>query len=367
MKTNLKILHIDTGKGWRGGQQQAIYLHEELISKGIGTALVCQPGSELERYCEIKQLPYYPIRMRNELDFISGFKIARLCKKKQYNILHLHTAHALAIGLWAKMFHPKLKLIAVRRVDFHIKKNWFSQFKYNSALTDKIVCISNAIKQVLLSDGIPEDKLITIHSGVDLHKFDSVEPDKKLKRNLGIEADHIIVGTVAAIVGHKDYPTLLRAAERVIQETDNVTFCAVGDGDKKKEVHKLAQNLDLKNRFKFLGYRKDIGALLKSFDIFVLASNEEGFGTSLLDAQAVGLPVIGTKAGGIPEAIQHEHNGFLVPIANDKLLADTILELVNNPEKRTQFGSAGKQFVRQFSIEKTCEKNIELYEKIINS
>ena len=129
---SIRVLHIDTEKGWRGGQQQAAYLFEALHSEGYVTNLICQPDSEIHKYCIKKKLPYHPVRMHNEMDFIAGFKIARYCRKNDFDIVHLHSAHALAIGLWTKFFYSKVKLIAVRRVDFHIKKNFFSQFKYKN-------------------------------------------------------------------------------------------------------------------------------------------------------------------------------------------------------------------------------------------
>ena len=120
----MKILHIDTEKGWRGGQQQAAYLLQILHEKGYGTALICQPASAFEIFCKDKKLPHYSIKMKGEFDFIAAYRIARLCKKNHFDILHLHSAHALAIGLWSKFFYSKPKLICVRRVDFHINKNW---------------------------------------------------------------------------------------------------------------------------------------------------------------------------------------------------------------------------------------------------
>ena len=103
------------------------------------------------------------------------------------------------------------------------------------------------------------------------------------------------------------------------------------------------------------------------FDIFVLSSHLEGLGTSILDAQAVGLPVVACRTGGIPEAVKENINGLLVPPRNPEAMAEAILELARNKGKRLKFGKNAKETVKQFSIEKTVQENIKLYEQLLNS
>lgn len=365
-KESIGVLHIDSERTWRGGQQQVGYLVGAMNKLDYHTAVICQPGSILEKFCREKSIPCKSITMIGEMDFFAGFKISRICKRQNYNVLHLHSGHALAIGIWAKLFHSKLKLIASRRVDYHIKKNWFSQFKYKSRFVDKIVCISEAIENVLIEDGVPQDKLVTIHSGIDIKKFSNMHPPENFKRDLGIAENKILVGTIAAMSGQKDYPNLLKAAKIVVEQNDDVFFCAVGDGPDRQKIIKMADEFGLMNRFIFVGFRKDIGNFLKTFDIFVLASKKEGLGTSILDAQAVGLPVIACEVGGIPEIISDGINGLLVPPRNDQKLAEAILKLVNGAELRNKLGKKARESVKQFDIQRTVEKNIKLYEQILS-
>ncbi len=361
----IKILHIDTERTWRGGQQQAIYLLEGLLKRNFSTALVCQPNSAIANYCAQKGLPYFPIRMRNELDFIAGFRIARLCRKFGFNIIHLHSSHSLSIGLWVKIFLPKLKVIAVRRVDFPVSKNIFSRFKYKTGLLTKIVCVSEGVRDVLLSGGIPESKLVVIHSGVALKKFSQTRRSNDFRKRWRIPTDHVLIGTIAAMVGHKDYPNLLHAAKLVLERHSNVTFCAVGDGPDQKMIFELAQELKLNERFIFADFQKDIGVFLKNFDIFVLASSLEGLGSSILDAQALGLPIVATNTGGIPEAVIDNENGLLVPPRSPEKLAEALEKLIVSPELRKKLGENGKISVKKFSIENTIEKNINLYQRLM--
>lgn len=361
----IRVLHVDTELGWRGGQQQLAYLVRGMYRQGYGTAVVCQPDSDLETYCRKMAWKHYPVRTHGELDALAGYRVAQLCRKKRYDVLHLHAAHALALGIWAKLFGAPGKMVASRRVDFHIRKNWLSRFKYDNPYLNRIVCISDQIRKVLLADGIPAQKLLTIHSGVDVHRFEGVSPPDDFREKLGIPEDHILVGTVAAMADHKDYPNLLHAADMVCRRTANITFCAVGSGPEEAKIHELAKALKLGNRLVFTGFRKDVGNFLKSYDIFVHASYLEGLGTSILDAQSVGLPIIATQTGGIPEIIVHEKTGILVPPRDSRSLADAICDLAADADMRKKLGAAALRSVENFSIENTVERNIAMYKAML--
>jgi glycosyltransferase involved in cell wall biosynthesis len=359
------ILHLDSEFGWRGGQQQAVYLFEGLLKRDYKTKFVCQKNSKLSKYFISKKLPFLGIRMRGEIDIFAAFKIASLCKKENYTIIHAHSAHALSIGIIAKLFYPKTKIIGARRVDFHLKNNPFSRFKYRTKLVSKIVCISNGIKNVMLEDGISKNKLRVIHSGINIHKFDKIEKMPDFRKKYKIKENDIIIGTIAALVGHKDYPNLLKAAEIVLSKKNNVIFISLGDGKNEREIKNLATNLELKNKFLFLGYKSNVGEIIKNFDIFVMASKKEGLGTSILDAQSIGLPVIGTQTGGIPEAVHHNENGLLVPPRNHKELASAIIKLIDDEKLREEFSQNANESVKKFDIELTITKNIALYDEIL--
>jgi len=362
---SFRVLHIDTEFGWRGGQQQVAYLVEGLLQKGYETAVVCQPGSDMETYCRDHAWPCHTVRTHGELDAIAGYRVAQFCRKDKFNIIHLHAAHAQSLGVWAKPFGAPGKMVASRRVDFHIKKNRLSRFKYDNPYLDRIICISDQIRKVLLADGIPARKLQTIHSGVDIRRFDGILPPDDFREKLGIPDDHILVGTMAAMADHKDYPNLLHAANRVCQRTENISFCAVGSGPEEASIHKLAESLNLGERFIFTGFRKDVGNFLKSYDIFVHASYLEGLGTSILDAQSVGLPVIATRTGGIPEIVDHDTTGILVPPRDSRSLAEAICELADDASRRRRLGEAACHAVEEFSIEKTVDRNIEMYKELL--
>ena len=357
----MKVLHIDAEKYWRGGQQQAVYLYEGMLKSGYECGFVCCPGSQLQRYLETNRLNYHCLTFRSEADIISAFQLALLCHRHSYNILQLHSSHSLSWGLLAKLFYPSLKLVATRRVDFPIGKNPLSAFKYKTKAVNKIVAVSDNIRRVLINCGVAAEKIAVIHSGIDLAKFDRAQVPENFYKTWNIPAESIIVGTVAAFAGHKDYPNFLKAASLAVQENPLLFFIAVGGGNLLPEMKKLAWKLGLQGHIAFTGFQKEIGQFLQAFDIFVLASCLEGLGTSVLEAMSVGLPVIGTKAGGIIEMINSGENGLLVPAQNPLELSQAILTLAQNPLLREKYGNNALNSVQKFSKEQMIDKYLELY------
>jgi glycosyltransferase involved in cell wall biosynthesis len=362
----IKVLHVDTELTWRGGQQQAIYLFQSMCRLLYDSLMICQPGSAIEKYCIDHKLPYHSLKFSNELDFVSGLKLSMISHKYKTTILHLHSGHSVSWGLWAKLFNPKLKLIVTRRVDFSIRKNIVSLFKYNNRFINKIVCISEKIQEVLINDGIKKEKLVVIRSGIDVDKFTNLSRNSAFRKRWGIPEDSILIGTVAALVGHKDYPNLLNAAKIVCNTYDNVYFMAVGDGELLQSMKSLAITLGIEKRFIFTGFQKQVPEFLIEFDIFVLASKMEGLGTSVLDAMAAGLPIVATQAGGIPEMINHNINGYLVDVNDSISLAHGITILIQDKTLRDLMISNSKSLVMNFHKDITCASNLKLYREVLN-
>lgn len=344
-----------------------VYLTERLQRRGCRVGVVCKPHCTLEDACRVRAIPCFPLAMRGELDILAGMRIARLCARHGFNILHLHTAHAATLGVWAKLVRPSLRLIAVRRVDFHIRSHPFSRWKYAVSPLDRVVCVSEAIRGVLVGDGVPSARLVTIRSGVDLDRFSSTPDATTLRNQLCIPSDHVVVGTVAAMAAHKDYPTLLAAADEAMRTEERVTFCAVGDGPQRERVHALAHRLGLGDRFKFVGFQAEVGPYLRLLDVFVLASRAEGLGTSVLDALAMGIPVVASRVGGIVEVVEDGGNGLLVPPGDPHALSEALCRIVHDTSLRERLAARARPSVAAFDIDITVQKNLQLYRELLEA
>jgi len=362
---SIKVLHVDASHEWRGGQQQVSYLVKGLVEREFYTGVACPNDSPLADFCRQNHITLFPLDIKSEFDVAAAWRLARLCRKNKFTILHAHDAHSFTIAIFAKILCPRLGIIAARRVDFSVKKPLVGSLKYTNRFVDHIITVSEQIRNILIRDGVSAEKITTVHSGVDIHKFDDIESGE-VRREFGIPDDHFLVGTVAAIAGHKDYPTLLQAAKIIEEKVEDISFLAVGTGPDEDDVKLLAEELGLE-QFYFAGFRTNVGQFLKSFDAFVLSSKTEGLGTSLLDAQAVGLPIVATTAGGIPEIVQDGLNGYLVPPQNAQILAQKILELKMNSSIREQFSQNNLRMVKEFDVARTVEKTIKVYKSFFHS
>lgn len=358
--TALKIIHINTEKTWRGGEQQLLYLVKGLKERGHDSLVICQLGSPLEDAMKKAGIEAIPIKMRGEMDLLAAWKIGQLLRLNKYDIMHAHTAHAHFIGLLSRIFGKVKAMVVSRRVDFPIK----SRFKYNT-FDVHYIAVSEAIKRVMIDGGVVSQKINVVRSCIDLSKFDTAVISD-VRGKFGIKKDAILIGNIAHMADHKGQIYLVRAAEIVRRKYPDVRFIIVGDGELRSYLESEAQKLGLNNALIFTGFRKDVVDFLVAFDIFAFPSHLEGLGTSLLDAMAMRKPIVSTTAGGIPEVVEHGVNGILVPPKDPESFADAIICLIESPETRLRYGIAGRKIVEEkFTIDRLVEGTLGIYEKLL--
>lgn len=354
------ILHINTSREWRGGEQQLYYLVQGLTTFKIPQMIVGQPGSPLETKCKENGYEFVPIEMRGEWDRKAYKNIRSLCISKNVKLIHTHTAHAHTLALLAKRNHLNIPLIVSRRVDFKPKSSFFSRWKYQHPANDYYLPVSQKIKEVMMESKIAPERIITVYSGIDLKRFSKSVPHEYLKEEFHIPKKCIVIGNVAALVDHKDQETLLNAIAKMRTGAD-FRLMIVGDGKLENKLKTQAEQLGITEKVIFTGYRKDIPALLSLFNIFTLTSKEEGLGTSVLDAMASGLPIVATNGGGIGEMLDHNEGAYVCSVGDAENIALGLDKLVGSEELRTKFGIFNKTSVKRFSVTKTVEKTKLIY------
>jgi glycosyltransferase involved in cell wall biosynthesis len=207
---------------------------------------------------------------------------------------------------------------------------------------------------------------VTIHGGNSLAQFRSTRVNVTVKRKeLGLPPEGPIIGTVGRLVPIKGHTWLVRAVARVLVEFPQTCVVLVGDGPLLGELKDLAAELGISPHVVFLGTRHDIPECLAVLDLFVLPSLNEGMGRALLEAMAVGCPVVATRVGGIPDIVADGTTGLLVPPRDDRALAEAILTLLWDPSRRAAYGEAARRHVDgRFDVE-TMVRNIErLYDEV---
>ena len=352
----LTILHIDFEKTWRGGQQQLFWLVEGLEKRGHRNFVLCQPKSALSTKL---QKNFFNIKMFFEFDPVAIYKSARIIDKIRPDIVHLHSAHAHTIGLLAsKISSHKPKTVSSRRVDFHIKSLW----KYKSV--ERIIAISDGVKKVLLEDGISDEKISVVHSGVDLSRSENVCGDY-LYDELKIDKNDNVVGVVASLAPHKDLKNFLQAAAIIKKKLPNTKFLIVGEGKLKSDLIQFTDKFKISDSVIFTGFRTDVPQLLSIFDVFVLSSYLEGLCTSVIDAMASGISVVATNVGGVGELVDDGVNGFLVPPRNPEILAEKTIKILTDKNLQQKFSQNSKIKAKNFSKEKMVEGTEKVYLELL--
>jgi glycosyltransferase involved in cell wall biosynthesis len=225
--------------------------------------------------------------------------------------------------------------------------------------------LPSRIKEVLVNDGISDRRIFVAHSSIDPQRFRQATGDHLLSE-FDIKANQKVVINVAHLAGHKGQIYLVRAIPHVLAKLPDTKFFIIGKGELLEELKETASMLGLKRELVFTGFRQDVGAFYKIADLFVMSSIQEGLGTAVLDALALGKPVVAAKAGGIPEIIIDGETGRLVEAANPLALAQGIIELLSRTDCAKKMAERGKKVVQEnFSIDSMVDKNLAVYRQLL--
>ena len=279
---------------------------------------------------------------RNPLFLLS---LALKFRRSKVDIVHAHGYTATTIGrLAAFLAGVKVILAHIHSTYYDFTGKQFFIEKLFSFFTDKIICCSEAVAEFAERDeGINRNKIKVVYNGIDVDRFAMVSTVKSEQKN------RFTVGCVASLVEHKGHKYLLGAAKQVLKVLpDRVRFMLVGDGPLRKELESYCRELGISDSVGFIGSVNNVEAFIGTFDISVLVSSRrEGLGIALIEAMACGIPVIGTRIGGIPEIIEDKRNGLLVEPNDERAISEAIISMCNNWKNARKMGEAAKVTVNE--------------------
>jgi len=365
---SLNVFHLNTERTWRGGEGQLLALAEGLVRRGHRSVVVAQEGGELAVRARASSvpLPTEEVRMRGEWDLVAIRRLGLLLRREKPDVVHMHTSHAHTLGVLASKWTGIGRRVVSRRVDFSIHRHALSLSGWKYGLgVDRYVAISQAVRAQLVKDGVAGDRIDVVPSGVDPDRFLGGD-GPKARAELGVPAGAPLVGTLAHFGWHKSLETLIQAAEKIVAAFPDAWIALVGDGDQRPLLEAEREKSPVKERILMPGFRANVADYLAAYDVFAMPSVKEGLCTAILDAFAVGLPVVAARAGGIPELVEDEATGLLVETRDPGALASAIVRVLHDEPLRRKLACGGRaRLLARFTNDAMVEGTLQVYRDLL--
>jgi glycosyltransferase involved in cell wall biosynthesis len=340
----MHIKHVNFAKGFRGGERQTLNLIEGLAALGVPQTLVCRPDSDLRKRAESVGIP-----TRQVVHPIRGHLVAP-CS----NIVHVHEARG---AYWAAIEHVLrgTPYLITRRIPNPVSGSMVNNFVYKRAVG--LVGVSSDVAARL-----GEQTGHPVHTILDSCTVHATDPDRTaaIKVELG---GGPIIGHVGALIDHHKGQSILIAAFQIFANTyPDAKLVLLGEGPDKGEFQRQARN---DPRIVFAGFQEDVGSWIAAMDVFAFPSREEGLGSSVLDAMLLGVPVVSSDVGGLPELIGTQERGLMVRGNDPHLWACAIRRLLEEGDLRSRMRDAALTFAQTHDIAAMTKRYMHLYENII--
>ncbi|WP_459614809.1 glycosyltransferase family 4 protein [Bordetella sp. 2513F-2] len=356
----LRILHTEAAVAF-GGQEHRIYKEMHAMrERGHHLEAVCQPQAQLVPRLRDAGFTVHTLPMGGLGNYLRGVTaMRRLLRAGRYDVVNTHSRIDTLIAGTAGRLAGTPLIVRTR----HLANKVGSMLSY-TWLPHRVTTVSDYVRRYLISRGVPPDRIATLYSPIVLPP--PVE-HSTLRAELGLAPDDIVVGCVAVMRAPKGHKDLVDAIRPLMETRPRLHMVFVGSGSPTfEQVQAYIHELGLQGRIHLMGTRRDVPNLLAGFDLFALATQQEASGTVYVEAQAAGLPVIGTQVGGVPEMMRDGVTGILVPVKDQPALTEALRRLVDDPELRRRMGEAGRSMVweeARFSPERLAENTEAVYRK----
>jgi glycosyltransferase involved in cell wall biosynthesis len=365
----LRILHISSARALGGGERHLIDLVQALAGRGHDVSVALRHGSPLrERLTRLPVQNIVTLPLRNALDIESSLRLASLVRERQIEIVHAHLARDYPqAALAAAAARNSSSLIITRHVLFPLKRI----HRLTLSRVARVIAVSEPVAQALTARKIfPARKIAIVPNGIDLDRFDALKREHSREavcRQLQLERESLLVGTVGEINPLKGQEEFLRAAARIAERRGDVHFIIAGADSSRRGVRRealecLVRDLKLEGRVHFTGWLEDVAPLLSALDVFVSASHTESFGLAMVEAMAGGAAIVASSTAGARSIIEDGVTGRLVPIRDVEALAENILRLLSDAAERSRLRDAARAVGRErFSLESMVTATEQVY------
>ncbi len=363
----MRILHLDSGPTWRGGQQQLLYLVRGLKRHGARQHLAVRKGSPLAVRAADLDVPIRQLSLSSEFDPVSLFALAGLVGRFRPHLIHAHDSRTLGLAVWLKSVGWGSRIVAARRVAFSIRGNPWWKFKYGGQ-TSRVIAVSHHVRDRLIQEGLEPGQVEVVYDGVERIPAEAPGRRSGARRRLGVTEAEFLIGCVGHFTPEKGQELLIQGFSEILEVYPDSRLVLVGDGELRQEFQKLVRNLGLDGRALLTGFVSNPDDLLPGFDLLVHPSLAEGLGSILLSGMAHGVPICASRSGGIPEVVIDGETGFLFSPASREAVVKAILRARRSPDlARRQCERAQARVLSDFSVERMVAGTWRIYSKIVNS
>lgn len=307
------------------------------------------------------------LEVRDERDLRWAWRLRRYLRRRRPDIVHAHSPYPAAIGRLVARSLPRAGRPALVSTEHNPWTTFRPPTRYANAWTARLDAAVFAVSDEARDSMSPRQRARTevlVH-GVALGELAALAGERRnVREELGVSDETVLLGTVANYHRKKDWPNLLAAVRALVDRGVCVRVCAVGQGPLEQEVSECRDRLGLQDVVTLTGYRPDAVRLMAGCDIFVLASKWEGLPVALMEASAIGLPIVATRVGGIPDAFDDGTDALLVPPGSPEELADALERLVRSPEERARLSSAARAHAADFDIARAVRRIETVYREI---
>ncbi|MDA2916135.1 glycosyltransferase family 4 protein [Nitrospinae bacterium AH_259_B05_G02_I21] len=372
----VKVCLILGGMGVGGGEKYVLLLAEHLSGPLYSFHFVTHQES---LFCEEARRLGYPVTvidMTKRFNPVSLYKLTQFFKQERINLVHTLGArmnfYGRLAGHWAGV--PSICSTVVNSIlDYPIgvlkRALYVNADAWTARTAQRIIAVAEALGRDLRDKyGIPAEKILTIHNGIDLATLAPTRSREAIRAELGIPAESPCVGAIGRMTHQKGFTYLLQALPSLSERFPATRCIFVGDGPLRHDLQGETARLGLFDRCTFTGYRFDLPDLFQAMDVFILPSLSEGLPFVLLEAMGMGRPVVATAVSGNPEVIEHGRTGLLVSPADPLAITKAAAWLLEHPAEAEAMGQAARSVVEQhFTVTKMVEQTEEVYRSMWNN
>ena len=372
------VMHARVVTGTGGGPDKTILNSPRFLSQ-LGYDCVCaflRPTGDddfaaLRARAHDWGAPLVEVDDRGKLDPAAIRRLVRLCRDHQVTIWHAHDYKTNLIGLIARRFHPMyLVTTAHGWVNFagHTPLYYWLDKRWWLRRYDRVICVSDTVRDECLVAGVPEGKCVVIENAIDQDQFCRTRPITQAKRQQwDAGPERLVIGALGRLANEKGFDHLINALVEVVDAGIDAQLVIAGEGPDETELRRLAAVSKYPERVAFVGFCRDTRGFLESLDLFVLSSLREGLPNVVLEAMAVGVPVVATDVGGVSRVVRDGENGLLVPSGSLAAIRDGILRLAERPPTRAAFAAAGLKTINEsWSFRRRMQRVDQIYHDVMN-